>query len=236
MRSSSTRTPLALAFFVVLSGACGGDDDEAAPAEYASVPGPTVPQPPAQRSLSAEGAIDVTPASGQATSATLVTKVSAGVYAGRESGYTLRMECGDTVASVDVALYFPQGDEIILVERRANRWEVDDRPADVVSMSVVDAGADAASDASAPSSDPAIVNGVGLPDGEGRREIAVALRTSDGVRYEIRATVPWLASVAPATCQERQTSTATTGSTSRRSSGCGSGSSSNRRSSGGDWD
>jgi hypothetical protein len=249
MRRFQSRAPLALAFFIALSGACGGDDDDAGvPSETETVPGPNVPQPPAQRSLTAEGAVEITQDTGEASSATLVTKVASGsVYAGKESGFTLRMECGQTIANVDVALYFPNGDELVIVERERDRWSVNSRTADVVpskpqsadagSVDAGDAGTADAGDvgdaaAAPPPTDPSFVNGVGLPGIDGRREVSVTLLASNGIRYDIRATIPWLASVAPATCQNTKPGTGTPGSS---GGGCGGGSSS-RRSSGGDWD
>lgn len=249
MRPYSSRIPLALAFFLALSGACGGDDDEGGiPAEYETVPGPNIPQPPAQRSLIAEGEIDVTATTGEASSAVIVTKVASGsIYSGKESGFTLRMACGSTVAAVDVALYFPQGDEIIIVELQNDRWQVDNRSAEVVparttstSTDAGDAGDVDAGDASdagdagvtAPPPDPQFVNGLGFPGVDGRREVSVTL-VANGVRYDVRATLPWLASNAPVSCQEVKPGTGTKGSS---GGGCGSSSGSSRRSSGGDWD
>src|SRR5688572_8373324 len=102
MRRSRSRVPLALAVLIALSAACG-DDDEGVPAEYETVPGPNIPQPPAERRLSAEGEVTITSTSGAGTSATLLNKVEGGtVYSGRESGFNLRMACGETVADVEI--------------------------------------------------------------------------------------------------------------------------------------
>lgn len=239
MRRSNPRIPLAVAFFIALSGACGGDDD-ATSAKSEPTPGPSVPQPPANRSLSAEGEMTITLIN-DVDSTTLVPKVEAsGLYAGRESGFNLVMTCGDTVAEVEVSLFFARGPGVYFVERRNGRWFVDNYGAEVVtSSSGGDAGSDAsadadaagATDASAAQPSPDFVNGVGLPGVDGRREVRVAL-IADKVRYDVRATIPWRASISPAACDGNEPVAANSGS----SGGCGSGNSSSRRSSGGDWD
>lgn len=248
MRRSSSRSPLVLAVVIALSGACGGGDD-GTPAEYETKPGPSVPQPPAQRRLSGEGEVTITPSDGQPLSATLLAKVegTTTIYEGRESGYTLEMVCGESVADVEIVLHFSQGaGGIDLIERKKGRWTIgpDQRTAEVVPSQPtsndgsdagadVDAGdADDAGDAGLGTSTPApqLVDGVGLPAADGSRVIDVTLLSSR-VRYDIRATIPWLASNAPATCQTVEPGTGTSSS----GGGCGGGSSS-RRSSGGDWD
>lgn len=243
LRRSASRTPLALAFFIVLSGACGGDDDDRGssdpPPAGETVPGPNVPQPPAQRNLSAEGSIAITPETGTATSSTLLETVeSAGFHQGRKSGYTLEGACGTTAIDVQISLFFERGSEVLVVERRANRWTVERRSAQVVpsepSSTVVDAGA---ADDSGDVADAEVVGGVGFPDPEGRRVVVVSL-LADGVRYDIRATIPWLSSNGPATCFQSKPSpntTSSSGSGSNGGGGCGGGGGS-RRSSGGDWD
>src|SRR5690606_13402661 len=87
MRRTHVRFPLALALLIAVSGACGGGEDDVPP-EYETKPGPNVPQPPAQRSLVAEGEVTITDAGGNVESAALLTKVTASssAYFGRESG------------------------------------------------------------------------------------------------------------------------------------------------------
>lgn len=254
MRRAPSRIPLALAFFIALSGACGGDDDEAVPAESTTEPGPSVPQPPQGRSLVAEGSVEITPATGDVATGTIATKVvSNDIYNGDESGFELHILCGQTVADVEVALYFAYERETHVVELRNDRWTVDrsvaevvpakptandvdagsgaDAGADAETDAGADAGADAGSDAAVPpTTDPSFVNGVGFPGVDGRREIKVTL-AKDGVRYDIHATVPWLKSVAPNVCQKTVPGT---GSKSSSGGGCGGGSS--KSSSHHDWD
>jgi hypothetical protein len=238
-----SRTPLVLAFFIALSGACGGGGDEGTPAEYETKPGPNIPQPPAQRSVTAEGEVEITLASGEVSTVALSSKVEGStVFAGRESGFNLEMACGETIARVEVSLYFVRGTEVLRIERQRDRWTVDGATAEVVPSrpTAIDAGivadggdgdaGDAGSDAeTAPPPNPEFVNGLGFPAADGSREVVVTL-VEDGVRYDIRATIPWRASIAPATCQEVKPGTGTSGS----GGGCGGGKS--RRSSGGDWD
>ena len=232
------RSPAVLVVAIALSGACGGDDN---PAVYETKPGPSVPQPPEQRRQDAEGEVTVTPGGVAATpfSAAIIAKVegTTTIYNGKQSGYTLEMKCGDEIADVAITLYFspsPGGMEII--ERKAGKWTVgpDHRSAEIVT-SADDAGTDAGNDASdasdasivEPSPEPELVDGVGLPASDGSRVISVRLLQSR-VRYDSRATIPWLASNAPATCEVLKPGTGT------GDSGCGS--RSGRRSSGGDWD
>lgn len=244
---AGSRLPLALAFFLALSGACGGDDDTGTPAEYETLPGPAVPQAPVPRRLDAEGEVTVTALSGAVATVTLANKVSgATVYSGKESGFNLEMQCGDTVADVVVSLYFEEGSEIIRVERRDGRWTVDGRTADVVPTRPAssddagagndggdDAGDAGVADASAsPPPSTEFVNGVGLPEIDHSRKVFVTLVSNDS-RYDIRATIPWRESIAPLSCTQQKPGT---GTSSSNSGGCGSGSSSSRRSSGGDWD
>ena len=242
MRRYPSRIPLAFALLIGASSACGGGgDDDGVAAEYETTPGPSVPQPPAERRLTADGECVITEASGETSSATLLTDVEApsSVYNGRESGFDLEMACGATVAEVEVSLYFSRGTDILFVERNANRWTVDRRLAEVVpsqpaardAAAEPDAGdVDASADASVPAPEAAFVNGVGFPATDGTRPVSVTL-VANGVRYDIRATIPWRSSHAPATCQKLKPGTGTSGS----GGGCGGGSSS-RRSSGGDWD
>lgn len=249
VRRSELRIPLAVAFFIALSGACGGGDD-GTPAEYETKPGPSVPQPPAERRLDVEGEVTITPSSGEPFTISVISKVegTTTIYNGRESGYDLVMACGDTVADVDITLYLAQtrgGIEII--ERKGDRWTIgpDRRAAEIVpsqpTSSGIDAGGEGGSDGGdggdagdasveAPPSETQLVDGVSLPATDGSREISVTLLSSR-VRYDIRATIPWRASNAPASCQEVKPGTGTSGS----GGGCGGGGSS-RRSSGGDWD
>ena len=251
MRRAPSRIPLALAFFIALSGACGGDDDRGEePTEASTEPGPSVAQPPEGRSLVAEGSVEVTTDNGDAVSATVATKVvSSDIYNGKESGFALRMLCHETVPEIEVAVYFTYRGGTHIAELRNNRWSVDRSSAEIVPMKTTsndvdaganDAGADADTDASVdggadaavvPPADPSFVNGVGFPGVDGRREILVTL-VAEGARYDIHATIPWLASFAPNVCQK--TTTSSTGSKSSSGGGCGGGSS--RRSSGGDWD
>lgn len=250
MRRTDLRIPLAVAFFVALSGACGGGDDgDGVPAETATVPGPSVPQPPLPRRRTAEGEVTITDASGGETSVTLLSKVEgSSVYSGRESGFDLEMACGDTVARVDVELYFARGDRILRIERQRDRWAVDGRAAEVVPSRPTSSDAAVENDAGAgdggdtgdagdagdatPPIDPELVNGLGFPAADGSREVFVTLVAS-GVRYDVSATIPWRASIAPATCTETKPGT---GTRSSGGGGCGGGSRSGRRSSGGDWD
>lgn len=237
-RRFQSRTSVVLAFFIALSGACGGgDDDGETPAEYETKPGPSVPEPPAQRLEAGEGEVLITPSgAGQPITAELLAKVegTTTIYEGRESGYRLVMECGDTIADVDITLHFTQGQGIDLIERKGGRWTIgpDKRAAEIVTTQPTSDAGDAGDDAQAPEPATDLVDGVGLPAPDGSREVVVSLLSS-GVRYDIRVTIPWLASSAPATCQVEKPGTGTKGS----SGGCGSGSKSkSRRSSGGDWD
>ena len=244
MRQS--RTPLALAFFIALSGACGGSDDEGTPAEYENVPGPNVPLPPEPRRTTAEGEVTITPDAGAVVSVELSDRVGGStVYSGKQSGFSLEMQCGDNVADVHVELYFDRGgSEILRIERTADRWTVNGRVAEIVpsrpasaDAGTVDAGdsgdaGEAGVDAGA--ADPStvdLVNGVGFPQIDHSRIVFVTLVANE-IRYDIRATIPWRTSTAPTTCSVQKPGTGTKSSS---SGGCGSGSSS-RRSSGGDWD
>lgn len=252
MRRAPSRIPLVLAFFIALSGACGGDDDEAAPEEPTTEPGPSVAQPPEGRSLVADGEVEITLKTGDVATGTVVTKVvSNDINNGKESGFELRMLCHETVPEINLTLYFTDRGTTRVVERQSNRWSVDRTIAEVVPVKAtsndVDAGADAGADADTDASadggsdsgsdaavatpaDPSFVNGVGFPGVDGRREVLVTL-LADGTRYDIHATIPWLSSFAPNACQK---STPTSSSAASKSSGgCGGGSS---KKSSHDWD
>lgn len=227
LRPSASRFPLALAVLIVLSGACGGSDDDDAPplAEYETEPGPNVPQPPSQRDLTADGTITVTPRTGG--------PVTTSIQTGGETGFSLVMTCGATTADAKVALYVSVEGRVRLIELKSHLWYVDGRVARRVdSPSTADAGAGDAGDAGASTPPPTYQNGVGLPDVDGRRAVFLTL-DADGTRYDIDVTIPWLASVAPATCQKAKPGTSQPSSS---GGGCGGNSSSSKRSSGGDWD